>query len=75
VGALPVVFGLAQAAGWTKERLAAEIDRQLGLPTKREQGWRSPGYGAGDDAVSKGKKRFNMPSRLAQSGLLAGGKW
>jgi hypothetical protein len=25
--------------------------------------------------VSKGKKRFNMPSRLAQSRLLAGGKW
>jgi hypothetical protein len=25
--------------------------------------------------MHKGKKRFNMPSRLAQSRLLAGGKW
>jgi transcriptional regulator with XRE-family HTH domain len=40
--ALPTLFRLAAAAGWTRQRFADEIDRQLGLLPRREQGWRLP---------------------------------
>jgi hypothetical protein len=37
-----ILCRLAAAAGWTRQRFADEIDRQLGLLPRREQGWRSP---------------------------------